>query len=287
MPPKQKRLLLYDQDAMAKAVEAVREGRMSKKLAARTFNVPRTSLLRKIKGEVPIVTKMGPPTILTPAEEALLEKYILKNYKRGFPVHKENILDSVWQILKKANKEDAFPNGRPGNAWFKGFLKRHPKISEKEAESLTKARAGVTKEGLEKWFSEVATYFKEEKLESVLTDPSRIFNGDETGFRLCPKTGKLLCERGDRNCYVQVPNNEKEQLTVMCTFSANGDTVPPMVIYPYKRLPRAIAESVPDGWGIGLSSSGWMNSEVFYEYISNCFIPYLKEKISLYQLFCL
>lgn len=48
-----------------------------------------------------------------------------------------------------------------------------------------------------------------------------------------------------------------------------------MVIYPYKRLPFKIAKSVPAEWGIGLSDSGWMHAEVFYEYIGNMLHPYL------------
>lgn len=51
-----------------------------------------------------------------------------------------------------------------------------------------------------------------------------------------------------------------------------------MIIYPYKRLPREVAESVPDDWVIGLSDSGWINSEVFFEYMSNHFNNYLDAK---------
>lgn len=115
-------------------------------------------------------------------------------------------------------------------------------------------------------------------MEDVLADPSHIFNADESGFQLCPKTGKVLCERGEKYNYRQVKNNEKEQLTVMGTFSADGKKLPPLIIYPYKRkLPRSIADQVPDGWEVGISSSGWMNSEVFYGYLANAFIPYIKE----------
>lgn len=64
----------------------------------------------------------------------------------------------------------------------------------------------------------------------------------------------------------------------MGCFNANGDNVPPMIIYPYKWLPREVAESVPDDWVIGLSDSGWINSEVFFEYMSNHFNNYLDAK---------
>lgn len=43
-------------------------------------------------------------------------------------------------------------------------------------------------------------------------------------------------------------------------------------------MPREVAESVPDDWVIGLSDSGWINSEVFFEYMSNHFNNYLDAK---------
>lgn len=63
----------------------------------------------------------------------------------------------------------------------------------------------------------------------------------------------------------------------MFTFSADGTMIPPMLIYPYQRLPATIVNSFPESWGIGHSDFGWMKAEVFYEYIANVFNPYLKE----------
>lgn len=191
---------------MLKAVEAVQNGQMSMKLAAKTYEVPRTSLMRKVKGEVPLVTKMGPQTSLT-KEEDVLENYILAMAKKGFPLHRDNLMNSVGKIMKETKREHLFPNGRLGESWFKAFLRRHPKVSEKEAEPLTKARAAVTEEGVRNWFTNVENYFREQKVEDVLADPSRIFNADESGFQLCPKTGKVLCERGEKYNYRQVKNN--------------------------------------------------------------------------------
>jgi hypothetical protein len=36
--------------------------------------------------------------------------------------------------------------------------------------------------------------------------------------------------------------------------------------------------SVPKSWGIGISSNGWMKSELFYEYIANIFYKDLFER---------
>ena len=63
----------------------------------------------------------------------------------------------------------------------------------------------------------------------------------------------------------------------MFTFSASGTTCPPMIIYPYKRIPEKIAVTVNSNWGIGRSDNGWMTSETFFDYIKNIFYPYLIE----------
>lgn len=58
--------------------------------------------------------------------------------------------------------------------------------------------------------------------------------------------------------------------------SASGVFVPPLILFPYKeRMPRDIVQSIPSGWGVGRTDSGWMNSGAFYEYMTNVFYPWL------------
>ena len=60
--------------------------------------------------------------------------------------------------------------------------------------------------------------------------------------------------------------------------SANGELVAPMIIYPYLRVPKDIAMSVPENFYMATSESGWMWSETFYEFIANTFTPHLEKK---------
>ncbi|XP_072395058.1 uncharacterized protein [Diabrotica undecimpunctata] len=80
--------------------------------------------------------------------------------------------------------------------------------------------------------------------------------------------------KGSRNVY-EIEHNPKVNLTVIFTFSAIGNILPPMIIYPHKRLPNDILSAVPNSWGIGLTENGWMDNKNFYEYIGNIFNPYL------------
>ncbi|KAF2903202.1 hypothetical protein ILUMI_02982 [Ignelater luminosus] len=38
-------------------------------------------------------------------------------------------------------------------------------------------------------------------------------------------------------------------------------------------MPKEVVKSVPQGWGVGHSDSGWMKKEIFYEYVANVFYP--------------
>ncbi|KAG5866406.1 hypothetical protein JTB14_004562 [Gonioctena quinquepunctata] len=99
-------------------------------------------------------------------------------------------------------------------------------------------------------------------------DPSQILNADESGFRLCPKTGKVLGLRG-QNVYIVKHGNERENLTVLVTMTADGRLCPPVMVFPYVKPPKAVVESMPPHWILGKSDSGWMRSDVFFEYVAN------------------
>lgn len=219
---------------------------------------------------------MGPATVLSEIEEKKLETWLLTIARKGYPIHRSILLDTVKRIIDEQKRDTVFKDNRPGLTWWEAFKKRHPKIAEKEAESLTLARASVTEESLRRWFSEVSGWLKQENLLKILED---LFNADETGFLLCPKTGRVIGEKGSKeDFYVVTSNKEKEQLTVLGIFSADGVCVPPMVVYPYTRLPREVGESVPDSWGIGITPTGWMNGDLFFEWMANHFIPYLEKE---------
>lgn len=154
-------------------------------------------------------------------------------------------------------------------------MRRHPNISIRTSEHVTAASACISEKDIRKWFNDIYQYLKEEQLCDILNDPSRVFNGDETGFSLCPKTKAVLAPKGSKDVYEVATSNAKENLTVMFTFSAAGVMCHPMLIFNYKRIPQDIVNSVPPNWGIGHSESGWMKSETFYEFVANIFHPFL------------
>jgi len=84
-----------------------------------------------------------------------------------------------------------------------------------------------------------------------------------------------LAEKGGKNVYSIDEGSSKENLTVTFSFSANGKNCCPMIVYPYKRIPEKIAQSLPAEWGVARSDRRWMTCEVFFEYFANIFHAFL------------
>lgn len=268
----------YTEENLLKALDAVKKG-MSKKLASKTYNVPRGTIQSRLRK--PCKNLPGPDPILSNEEEGVLVQWVVDCCRKGFPKRKSDLQLSVASFLKKTGRDNPFKDDIPGKKWYDLFMRRHPELSERTAEAVTSASANVSEKDIKGWFHKIELYLKENNNFDILQDSSRVFNGDESNFQLCPKSGKVISLRGERDVYEVDHAAAKTALTVLFTFCANGDITPPLVVFPNKRLPKDITSSVPNEWGIGLSDTGWMKSELFYDYIKNVFHPYLiKRKVT-------
>ncbi|KAJ8930637.1 hypothetical protein NQ314_016552 [Rhamnusium bicolor] len=61
-------------------------------------------------------------------------------------------------------------------------------------------------------------------------------------------------------------------------FNAERKTTYPMVVFPYTRPPKTVVNSMPSGWFLGKSETGWMRGDVFFEYIANGLNKWLTEE---------
>ena len=101
-------------------------------------------------------------------------------------------------------------------------------------------------------------------------DPSHIWNCDESGFSLCPKTSKVCAPIGTKTVYAACTAN-KQQITTLVAISADGRAIPPMHVFPGERFGYFPLEGAVKGAYFGRSHNGWINSEIFYGWVSNFF----------------
>ena len=71
---------------MIAAINEVREGHMSRHAASKAYGVPRSTLCDKLDVKSPEDRKMGPSTVLTKAEKAMVAAFCIKFLKCGFPI---------------------------------------------------------------------------------------------------------------------------------------------------------------------------------------------------------
>lgn len=86
------------------------------------------------------------------------------------------------------------------------------------------------------------------------------------------KQALVLGPKGMKNFYQVQSGVEKEQITALFTLSASGELYPPMIVYPYARIPAEIARCTPENWVIGRSKTGWMTGQSFHSYMCNTFL---------------
>ncbi|KAK9729889.1 Tc5 transposase DNA-binding domain [Popillia japonica] len=195
----------YSENDLAQAISDIRNGNSSIRQAERTYNVPHSTLINKLKGRTPETRKMGPATILTQEEEKILVRWINASAKKGFPLNKNLLCETVKDIINSDGRANPFKDGLPGYKWFNAFLNRQPEVSQRHAESINTARASVSETSIRHWHEEIRRYLASENAEDILAsenaedileDPTRIFNSDESGFATNPKSGLVLGLRG-------------------------------------------------------------------------------------------
>lgn len=266
----------YTQEQVELAVQSVKQGGSSINNASRVYSVPRATLFDKLNNRTKVRCPQGRPTVLKEAEEKVLAEWVINMARIGYGRTKQELCFVVKKILEDDNRPNPFTDNLPGRHWIEGFLKRHENISLRTGEALGKERAYVTSQKLDKWFADYVDYLTSSVPggEEVMQDPTRIFNADESGFPLAGKSEKVLAEKGSKNVY-NLTTSDKSQITVLACCSASGMFIPPMLIFPGIRFMYDPLRGAPDGSFLGRSSNGWIDSEIFFEWLANHFYPHL------------
>ncbi len=273
-PPLKKKRKSYTDEQVNGAKADITDGETTTYAVSKKWGIPYTTLLDWKHGKYSSKGKPGPNPILNQEEEELLCQWVIELSRRGIPLNKRSLLDTVQRIIAEDGRPNPFINNRPGEGWFQAFLRRHPQLAQRHAESVSRSRAALTEGCIRGWFSDCKQFFEDQNIAYVLSDPTKQYNGDETGFRLDPNGGRVLGPKNE--CISAEAGGSKEQISVLITTRADGKMMPAVVIYAYKRaIPESIVSGMPEGFCAARSDSGWMNSDIFFEYMANCFIPQL------------
>ena len=256
------------------AMVDVRDRGMSIREAAAKWEVTKTALHNRVIGKVEYDRRSGPPSILTKAEESRLADWLMEVAQRGFGLTKDDLLDAVKKLVEADKRKTPFVNNRPGNRWYRSFMKRNPSVRLRSARPLEKKRAKISSRDLDQWFSGYEKFIHDHGLANR---PAQIWNCDESGFDLQGRAGKILGPSAAKEKPYRVLTGTKEHITVLPCFNACGQWMPPYILFVGKRIPKTYnpLDGGVSGSVYSVTEKGYMDTPTFYMWFANHFISQL------------
>ena len=138
-----------------------------------------------------------------------LKDFLIKYLEFGCGKTKREVIDIVKRTLQKKGRNLDHFNGE---GWWLRFMERHPKLSLRCSDPLSRMCANaVTEDSIARYFSLLEEMLKDNGL---LNKPSRIYNMDESGMPLDHKQLKRVAKKGAKK--VHGPSSgDKSQITVV------------------------------------------------------------------------
>jgi hypothetical protein len=149
-------------------------------------------------------------------------------------------------------------------------MKRHPQLCLRQPEATSLATAcGFNKVVVRKFFYVLESIVNEHKITAT-----RILNMDETSHTVVQRP-EIITQKGKHQVVAIASCERGKNVTGVYAVSASGFCVPPMLIYLRKRMKDTLSYGAPPGTAFHCQDRGWMNSEVFCEWMRH-FISIVK-----------
>ena len=263
---------------MARAIKAVEDNECGYQKASSLYNVPKTTLVRRVKG-INKLSKgaskmMGNKKSVLPQDlEEKLAEHILKMEESLFGLTYLDVRRLGYELAEKNGFKHNFNNDKKmaGHYWLYGFLRRHPQISLRAPENTSAARSrSFNKTNVDSFFTLYQSLMDKYKF-----PPNRVYNCDEKGITTVPNhPPKILARTGKKQVGTMASGEKGTNTTVMLCGSADGNMVPPMFIFPRVKDNPDLLRGAPVGTIQANNQSGWMTKDSFIVWLKH-FIDFI------------
>ncbi|XP_022166412.1 tigger transposable element-derived protein 6-like [Myzus persicae] len=263
------------EDDMKMAVLAVVERSLTYDAASIRYEVPRSTLqdrVNKVKKGKLNVQQCGLKAlghyqkVFSIEQENVLVQYLKDMESRLFGLTQNHFRKLAFELAERNNIAHNFnkTNGLAGQDWLKGFLLRHPELSVRIPEPTSAVRAmGFNRPVVNSFYDLLKKCYETHHFK-----PEQIFNVDESGLSNVAKSrAKIISQKGRRQVGKLSSAERGQNVTVTICFSASGSYIPPLLIFPRVRLNPDFEEEAPPGSLVVCHPSGWMQSEIFVQWL--------------------
>uniref|UniRef100_A0A093ULC9 Tigger transposable element-derived protein 2 n=2 Tax=Talaromyces marneffei PM1 TaxID=1077442 RepID=A0A093ULC9_TALMA len=235
--------------------------------AASVYNIPRTTLQRRLRGVQQRSEVRANSHKLTQSEEESLIKWVLDLDRRGLPPRHSLVREMANYLLSQHGDQ------RVGDKWVYNLVKRRPEIDSKFSRRYNYERAKcedpkIIKEHFDRVQAAISEY-------GIL--PEDIFNFDKTGFAigLC-STAKVITGSDQYARPKLLQPGNREWVTAIEATNSTGWALPSYIIFKAKKNVRVgWFDDLPDDWRINISDNGWTTDQIGLEWLKTHFIPYI------------
>lgn len=236
------------------------------------FGIPRMTLSRRMKN--PVTRPFGRPKVLSEEDRRVLAEGLAMCADWGFPLTRRDIRYLVkWRIDSAGIVENRFTDNMPSYQWARKFIDSSPEISERIAQNIKRARAGVNADTINAYFDNM-----EKSLDGV--SENCIINYDETGFVDDVNKDKIVCRRGTKHPE-RIIDTSKTNISVMFSCTASGVMLPPYVCYKSENLYDSWKLGGPSGSRYNRTKSGWFDGHVFQDWFNTIALPYFENECTV------
>ena len=200
---------------------------------------------------------------LTNTEEAELVRWITRLTASGYAPRYETLRQLAEIIRERRVKTNSgeIPvkvYDPIGKEWVPRFIQRHPELASIRLRSVDASRIkAASPERLQRWFDDLKKVLAEFNIK-----PENIYNMDESGFAIGEKeAGKVIINAHIRQKF-QAKVGRQEWVTVVECICADGNHIPPLVIFKAENLSTQwIPASIDGNWRFNCNSKGWTSNE--------------------------
>ena len=280
MPRRLSERIIENEKKIQQAVAELSKGQYSSvRAAAKAYNISHATLARRVQGGRSIAEAHEEEQNLTKAEEKALVQWITHMTATGHPV-RHTFIREMAQHIERSRYHDPITGPRfypaIGNSWVQRFLHRHTELATAICCTIEAARIKeTTKEAIDKWFDHFSQVVAQHQIST-----ENIYNIDESGFSIGEiKGAQVVVNKTLMTKYLAHPGRQ-EWVTVVECISADGSSIPPLVIFKGKNVSSSwISQKALDkNMHFASSINGWTSNELGLYWLKNCFDPATREK---------